>query len=165
MGTIFLIIQYIILSIILIRMIYYFINAVSKEDSFSYLGSLVNLLLIAFVIAIISIVRTTSLLLQMLFILLELAGCIYFGFIYVKSKEARFDSEFDLEFAESFLEEYEIDVSSFTEKSYEEQLKIITSAYVVNCDSGMAEYMVNKESEDDLQDVLDILQPLLNYQK
>lgn len=161
MGTIFLIIQYIILSIILIRMIYYFINAVSKEDSFSYLGSLVNLLLIAFVIAIISIVRTTSLLLQMLFILLELAGCIYFGFIYVKSEE----TQFDLEFAESFLEEYEIDVDSFAEKPYEEQLKIITSAYVVNCDSGMAEYMVDKEREDDLQDVLDILQPLLNCQK
>lgn len=165
MGTIFLIIQYIILSIILIRMIYYFINALSKEDSFSYLGFLVNLLLIVSVIATISIVKTTSLLLQMLFILLELAGCIYFGFIYVKSEEAQFDLEFDLEFAESFLEEYEIDVDSFTEKPYEEQLKIITSAYIVNCDSGMAEYMVNKESEDDLQDVLDILQPLLNYQK
>lgn len=161
MDTIFLIIQYIILSIILIRMIYYFIDSVSKEDWFSYLGFLVNLLLIVSVIATISIVKTTSLLLQMLFILLELAGCIYFGFIYVKSEEA----QFDLEFAESFLEEYEIDVSSFAEKSYEEQLKIITSAYVVNCDSGMAEYMVNKESEDDLQDVLDILQPLLNYQQ
>lgn len=168
MENVFIYIQYLILSIVIIRMAYYFIKTISQDnlfDSFAYQGALVNLLFSAAIIVLISLVQLDKeeigLSTHIVAVVFDLMGCIYFGFFYVNKAE----KDFNLSYAKSFLEEYKIDINSFKEKSYEEQLEIINSAYIVNCDSGMAEYMIDKEDEDDLKDILDILEPLLNKEE
>lgn len=166
MGNIFIYIQYTILIISIIRMAYYFVKAMSQDDSFAYQGMLINLLFSAAIIVLIHLVQLTKeeidLSTHIVAVLFDLIGCIYFGFFYVNKAEKDYNKYFDLKYAKSFLEFYEIDVDSFKKKSYEEQLEIINNAYIVNCDSGMVEYMIDKEDEGDLKDTLDILEPLLN---
>ncbi len=88
---------------------------------------------------------------------------IIFGIVLPNKEKEINDRSFNIDYAKKFLESYDINPEVFMKKPYKEQLQIIKSAYVVNCDSGMAEYMVDADDEEDLQDTLDILEPLINH--
>ncbi len=141
---------------------YYFFKLTITEDYVYQYVFFDNLLLVGILILVNEglLSKTDNLLIHITALIISICSVFYADFLLVKHIAKRENLCSAKEYAERYLQDYDIDPDAFKEKSYEEQLEIIMNSYIVNCDSGMAEYMV--DDKDDLEDTLEILEPLLN---